>query len=338
MSIPHLKRKILVNAVLQFLTKVLLRVLYRIRIEGTIDAPPGRGVLFISNHISFIDFMMMALIVPSRRAIFSVMDYEIYRLPVVHAICRYAATIPIASKKISLEVRERAFAQIHELLAMGHYVLFFPEGVVSYDGKMTPFQHGLERIKHENPEAMIIPVTIEGLQGGFFSRVGGLFRRDKLLKEFRREIRLKIGPSIPACRWNIEHFETKVRLMLKSLGNQQIDCTSPLQLPAVRESKRIPFSPNTGLAVGEVLTGEASTPTPLRLLFLNYSPGGLCVEVNQPLASETLVKITLKDLGIDCSCSVRWCQQVRSGRYQVGLKIEGNHAHESFIDLTGMAS
>ena len=335
MAIDHLHRRIKINRVLQWAARIALRLIYRIKIEGAIDTPTGKGVLLIANHVSFVDFLMMALIVPLHRVVFSVMDYELYQQPGLKFVCRNAAAIPIASKKTSLEVRENAFAQIKELLTAGHFVLFFPEGMVTYSGALTPFQYGLERIKTENPECFIVPITISGLLGGFFSRVGGLFAKGKLIREFGRRVTLRIGPSIPALRWNLEHIETKVKLMLASEKGQEILSPEPIELPAVRETRRISFSaqgdetpPSAKILVGGKGDG-------FRLVFLDHSSEGFCINIAQPLEKDTVVKIVLENLGTTYTCSVRWCEEQAPGSYKVGLKIMGDSSRHRFLDLAG---
>ena len=318
----------------QLLSNFVLRLVYRIEVEGVIDAPPGKGVLLIANHVSFVDFLMMALLVPLRRPIIPVMDYLIYKLPVLHTICRNVATIPITSKKVSLEVRENAFAEISQMLAAGHYVLFFPEGTVTHDGKMTSFQYGLDRIKTENPSCFIVPITITGLLGGFFSRVGGLFAKDKLRKEFGRRVRLKIGPAIPATRWKLEHIETKVKLMLSAQNAQEIESSIPIELPAIREDRRTALSTDSDRNLAAKLT-TVNHHDGYRLVFLDHSSSGFCIEIAGPLDKGAVVMISLEQLGLSYSCSVRWCQCVGEGRYKVGLKIMDNRNFERFLDLAG---
>ena len=338
MAVENLRRKIIVNFFFQLLAKLLVPLVYRIRVEGSIDAPKGKGVLLIANHTSFIDFVIISIIVPLKKTMFGIMDYGVYNVPAVNAIVRHTATIPIASKKVSLEVREKAFAEIHELLSQGQLVLFFPEGVVSYDGKMSPFQYGLERIRTENPEAFVVPITINGLLGGFFSRLGGLFEKSKFAHEWRRDIHVKVSPPIPAHRWKIDHFETKVKLMLKSMGqdNEQIDCIAPLQLPAVRNDKRIPFPGHLKRKHRSVFlkTRESLKEESLKLVLVDYSPGGFCVEVEKPLAADTVLELAFENASVEnLECRVCWCRPTENNSYLLGLGLAAKHVGRHFFEV-----
>ena len=104
---------------LHMLARVVTRLLYRVRIDGKLDVPQGHGVLFIANHTSFIDFIMIPNIVPWRRALYAVMDYGIFQKPLLTPICKLAGSIPIISKKFNLLVREQAFHKIRERLGRG---------------------------------------------------------------------------------------------------------------------------------------------------------------------------------------------------------------------------
>ena len=141
------------------------------------------------------------------------MDYGIYQRALVRWIVDIGSAIPIDNYK-NPDIKEKAFKQIHEVLNHGNIVAFFPEGQVSYDGHMIAFRKGLVRIQEEN-EVPIIPVTITGLEGGFFSRVGQLFNTRKLPHELFRHVTVKIGKPIPSKQMSLQEIEVSVRNLLK---------------------------------------------------------------------------------------------------------------------------
>ena len=198
-------------SILYYMNKKFVRFIYQLHVEGMDNIPAQGGAIVISNHISFVDFSVLSAI--ASRPLFFVMDYGIYQRPLVRWFVDIGSAIPIDSYK-NPNIKEAAFRQIQKVLGHGDIVAFFPEGQVSYDGHMIAFRKGLVRIQEEN-DAPIIPVTITGLEGGFFSRVGRLFNTRKLPHELFRHVTVRIGKPIPAKQRSLGEIETLVRSMLK---------------------------------------------------------------------------------------------------------------------------
>ena len=197
--------------ILYFLNKQFVKFVYQLHVTGTENIPKNGPAIVICNHISFIDFSVLSTI--SSRPLFFVMDYGIYQRPLVRWLVDIGSAIPIDNYK-NPEIKEKAFSQINKLLKHGDVVAFFPEGQVSFDGHMIAFRKGLARIQEEN-DAPIIPITITGLEGGFFSRVGQLFNTRKLPHELFRHVTVNIGAPIPSKHLQLQEIENLVRTLLQ---------------------------------------------------------------------------------------------------------------------------
>src|SRR5690606_5658737 len=77
---------------LRFLAFLLSRVLYRLRLEGHAHVPETGAAVLVANHVSFIDWLIIAGSV--RRPVRFVMDHRIAETPVVRTLFRQAKTIP----------------------------------------------------------------------------------------------------------------------------------------------------------------------------------------------------------------------------------------------------
>ena len=147
----------------------------------------------------------------SRRPVRFVMDHNIFKIPGVGWIFRLAKAIPIAPAKEDAALKEKAFERIAFELGDGNLVCIFPEGKITYDGKLNDFKPGVERILAANP-VPVIPMAISGLWGSFFSRKGGRAMKG-LPKPSHRAISVKIESPLPPTL-TAAQLEAHVKAML----------------------------------------------------------------------------------------------------------------------------
>lgn len=161
---------------MRFMIWLLGHSMYRVQHRDLQHIPDEGAALLVCNHVSFVDALLIGGAV--RRPIRFVMYYKIYRLPVLNFIFRTAGTIPIAGRHEDLQIYEKAFQRISQYLKDGELVCIFPEGKLTADGEMNEFKSGVTRILEETP-VPVIPMALQGLWGGFFSRDPnkGIFHR-----------------------------------------------------------------------------------------------------------------------------------------------------------------
>ena len=85
---------------------------------------------------------------------------------------RDAKVIPIAGRYEDKEILENALATIEKALRDGEIVCIFPEGGITRDGELQKFKKGLEVMLEKVP-VPVVPMTLHGLWGSFFSRKYG---------------------------------------------------------------------------------------------------------------------------------------------------------------------
>jgi 1-acyl-sn-glycerol-3-phosphate acyltransferase len=152
---------------LRFLVWGLTRFLYRVRTFGHENIPKQGAAILIANHLSFVDWMVIAAGI--KRPVRFVMDHSYFRGFLIKRILVRAKVIPIAPAKENPELLEKAYAQMAAELRDGEIVCIFPEGKVTYDGKMNPFKPGILKMLAATP-VPVVPMGIHGLWGSRFSR------------------------------------------------------------------------------------------------------------------------------------------------------------------------
>jgi 1-acyl-sn-glycerol-3-phosphate acyltransferase len=179
---------------IRFFVWTIANIMYRLRIEGLENVPKTGAALLISNHVSFIDWMIIGAAV--RRPVRFIMDHTYARGWVMRTLLRHAKVILIATKKENEALMNQAFEKAAQELQNGELVCIFPEGQITRNGEMNAFRPGVEKLLKMAP-APVIPMAINGLWGSIFSREGG-----RALNHFPRKawarVNLAIGQPIIA--------------------------------------------------------------------------------------------------------------------------------------------
>ena len=146
---------------LRFLFKFIALFRYKLSIQGVENFPKDGAALLLGNHVSWIDWMVLAIASP-RRVSF-VIERSIYEKWYLKPIFKFFGLIPISNK-----ASKSAFDAIREKLNEGKIVALFPEGAISRNGHLGEFKKGYEKAI-EGLDVPIIPFYIRGLWGSRFS-------------------------------------------------------------------------------------------------------------------------------------------------------------------------
>jgi len=171
---------------IRFVAFVVARIVYRFKVRGDINIPTEGAAILVSNHVSFIDPML--LMAASPRPIRFIMDHEIFRTPLLGWFFRLAKAIPIAPQKVDAQTYEQAFTRARQVLDEGDLLCIFPEGAISRDGELAEFKGGVMRLLADRP-VPVVPIALQNLWGSFFSRVEGR----AMSKPFRRGVFSRVG-------------------------------------------------------------------------------------------------------------------------------------------------
>ncbi|HSF56926.1 MAG TPA: acyl-[ACP]--phospholipid O-acyltransferase [Candidatus Binatia bacterium] len=162
----------------RFILWVLTHSLYRIRIVGQENIPVHGPALLVSNHVSFVDALLIGASVP--RFIRFMLHREYYDIRWLNWLFRLMKSIPISATNRRDIVH--ALQSARKELEQGQVVCIFAEGAISRIGHLLPFKRGFEKVV-EGTSFPIIPVHLDQLWGSIFSFKEGRFfwKRPKLL-------------------------------------------------------------------------------------------------------------------------------------------------------------
>jgi 1-acyl-sn-glycerol-3-phosphate acyltransferase len=199
---------------MRFLSWVLVRTLYRLRVQGVEDNVPDEGAaLIVCNHVSYMDALILSASIP--RPVRFVMYYRIFDIPVMRWIFRTAKAIPIAGARENPELMQRAFAEIDAALAAGELVGIFPEGALTKDGGIAKFKSGVERVlTHANDSGRpvpVVPMALRGMWASMWSRRDSRFGRMRVPRRFRAHVEVIAGEAVDGNATDADLLEVQVR-------------------------------------------------------------------------------------------------------------------------------
>jgi acyl-[acyl-carrier-protein]-phospholipid O-acyltransferase/long-chain-fatty-acid--[acyl-carrier-protein] ligase len=220
---------------LRLLLFFLTHTLYRIKVIGRDNVPEKGGALFVSNHMSFVDVLL--LMASTDRPIRFLMYQGIYDIPIVKPFARMMRAIPISSE---LRPRDmiRSLRTASDAIREGEIVCIFAEGQITRTGQMLPFRRGMERII-KGMDAPIVPVNLYGVWGSIFS-----FERNRFLWKVPRRIpypvTVSFGPWLPASA-EVSEVRRAVKALESTAWTADHDPRRTLDRALVRSARRYPW-------------------------------------------------------------------------------------------------
>jgi acyl-[acyl-carrier-protein]-phospholipid O-acyltransferase/long-chain-fatty-acid--[acyl-carrier-protein] ligase len=226
---------LLPDSLLRFILWVATHTIYRIKVLGRDNIPERGGALFICNHLSHVDALL--LMSSTDRKVRFLMHKSIYEKPAMKPFARILGVIPIASEQRPREMIQ-SLREATEAIKRGEVVCIFPEGQITRIGFMLPFQRGFERIMKDT-DAPIIPIALDGVWGSIFS-----FEKGRFLWKFPRQVpypvTVNFGKPLPPTATPFEVRQAVQELMVQAWRERK-PRMRPLHHEFVRSARRHPF-------------------------------------------------------------------------------------------------
>lgn len=133
----------------------IIYLLFRPNVTGRENIPSEGSAIVYSNHISILDPILLACILP--RKINFMAKEELFKNPLFRRILRAVGAFPVKRGSADITAIKTALRRLKEGKVFG----IFPEGTRSKDGEMLNFTHGMAAIAQRSG-AVTVPVAISG--------------------------------------------------------------------------------------------------------------------------------------------------------------------------------
>ena len=168
------------ESVLHTVARLVLRIIFRVKVRGLENFPESGPRLVIANHTSWLDAALLAVFLPEP-PVFAV-NTDIARLRWVRPFLKWLHTYSVDP------TRPLAIKSLCACVERGDVVAIFPEGRLTTTGGLMKIYDGPGFIAHRT-RASIITVHIDGAHLSLFTRLSHKYRR-----QFFPRITLTISP------------------------------------------------------------------------------------------------------------------------------------------------
>lgn len=211
----------------------LLRLLFRVRVEGRENVPAHGPVIVASNHLSFLDSIFIPLVL--RRRVTFVAKAEYFDSWKTRWFFSGVGQIPIRREGGS--AGERALASAQEVLREGGIFGIYPEGTRSRSGSLHKGHTGVARLALRTG-APVVPVGLVGTRD--------CQPPDRTLPKFFVPITVKFGCPIDVTRFTglegdrmvLRQITDEVMFEVRDMSGQDYDDTY-----ATKTAEDVPSEP-----------------------------------------------------------------------------------------------
>jgi long-chain acyl-CoA synthetase len=141
------------------LLKILMRIFFRLKVNGLENLPEKGPYIITPNHASYLDGFNVVAVLPSKlfRDLYSLGFQKYFTGTFKESFARLAHIIPVDPETYL----NKALQMSSYMLRSGKSLLIFPEGGRSYDGEIMEFKKGVGILSMEL-NVPVIPAYIKG--------------------------------------------------------------------------------------------------------------------------------------------------------------------------------
>jgi len=224
---------LLPQSLIRQLVRLLFSTRYQMQVRGLNNIPSEGGVLFLGNHISWLDWAFLQMACP--RPIRFVMYRPYYEKWYLRWLLDRLQVIPISSGGAS-----SALTAVHDSLEKGEVVALFPEGHISRNGTLSLFRPGFERAAADTG-AVLVPFYLQGLWGSKYSFAAGRFQQS-LRGLGSRTVTVAFGAGL-ACESSASRVKAAVQELSIDAWDAHVRTMPPLAPSWLRTAKRVGTAP-----------------------------------------------------------------------------------------------
>lgn len=138
----------------------LMRLFFRLKVEGLDNLPSDAQVVILPNHTSYLDGFVIMASLPFdllRRTVIAGSADHAFATPFHRFAMRLARALPIRTDRAALSSLALPLVKLDE----GANLIWFPEGRRTPDGDLLPVRPGIGILLGEHP-VTVVPALIEG--------------------------------------------------------------------------------------------------------------------------------------------------------------------------------
>lgn len=235
------------QAVIRFIVWFMAHTLYRIKVYGRENLPNEGGALLVSNHVSWLDGIILLL--TSSRPIRMIVYAGNFKQRWLKRLAEMYGVIFLGTSPKSIAA---AIRTAREALKNGELVCIFPEGGISRSGQVQAFKPGATKIL-QGTDVPVIPIYLDELWGSIFS-----FDRGRFFWKWPRRIPYPIsihfGPPVSNPS-DIHQLRQAVQTLGASAVQARTQRRTQLTATLIRQCKRRKFQSKVADSTGIEMTG-----------------------------------------------------------------------------------
>lgn len=140
----------------KFVCSLLIKLLFRVRVEGVENFPEEGAAIVYSNHKSWWDPIVVGCVL--KRPIFFMAKKELFEIPVFGYILKLLHAFPVNRGAPDRKAIRKALEVLNEKKVLG----IFPEGTRSKDGVLKEPEPGIALLATKVKDVALVPVAIKG--------------------------------------------------------------------------------------------------------------------------------------------------------------------------------
>ncbi len=184
--------RLLPQDTLRMLTRIALRLAYRVEIRGLEHlAAAGERVVIVPNHVSYLDGPLIAAFLPG---------LPMFAIDTAQAARWWVKPLLAGADIFPMDpTRPMATKSLVKALRAGRQCVIFPEGRLNITGGALMKIYDGPALIADKGDAVVLPVRIDGVEFTPFSRLGGRLRRHwfpKVTITLYEPRRLAIAPGL----------------------------------------------------------------------------------------------------------------------------------------------
>lgn len=134
---------------------IVMHLMFKIEVRGTINLPENEGFLLCSNHISNFDPVLIGISI-DRKLSFMAKE-SLFKIPVLGYIIKQCGAFPVNRNGNEIATVKKAIS----ILKDGNVMAMFPEGTRHKDGEFKEVKKGVGLIALK-ADTTVIPIRIIG--------------------------------------------------------------------------------------------------------------------------------------------------------------------------------